>query len=75
MRTYLQTGIANHTPGHIVDDGKSRFVVVCGKVFRSHGETDRVCETLTEGTGCDLNAVVLDLGMPRTDGIGALGMV
>ncbi|TKW48581.1 hypothetical protein CTA1_4129, partial [Colletotrichum tanaceti] len=71
----LEAGVANHAPRHVVHDLVAGPVVRCREVLGGHGQPDGVGDALAERSRGDFDALVLDLGVARTQGIGLVGVV
>jgi len=68
--TFLETSISEETVGEVVEDLETVLVVDGTHVSLGNGETDSVSDTLTEGTGGDLDTVSdTDLGVTWGDGV------
>jgi hypothetical protein len=68
--TLLETSISEETVGVVVEDLETVLVVNGTHVGLGDSETDSVSDTLTEGTGSDLNTVSdTNLGVTGGDGV------
>jgi hypothetical protein len=59
--TLLNTTVTCHGPDLAIYDWEAILVVLCAKLFSSNGQSDSIGDTLTQGTGGDLDTGKLDL--------------
>ena len=71
----LQTRIPNHTPSMVIHDLIPRPVEAGTQVLTRHRQSHRIGNALPQRSRRDFDALVLDLRVPRAQGVHACGVV
>jgi hypothetical protein len=73
--TFLDTSISSHCPDLAVYNGETLLVVLSTKLLACNSHTNGIGDTLTEGTGSNLNTGELDLGMSSCHSVVDRGVI
>lgn len=73
--SFLQAGITDHAPGHVVHQLMAGLVVGGSKVLGGHGKSNCIGKALTKRAGGDLDAITLDLRVTGGERVEVGGMI